>query len=98
MGLVSSTRERDIRRMIISAEGSGDRQLFVSYISEVPIWKSTYRIVLPTDPKPSRCCKVGRCGQHRRRRLEDVQLSLVAGAPQSFIQQLSQPYYARRHR
>ena len=26
----------------------------------------------------------------------DVELSLVAGAPQSFIQQLSQPYYARR--
>jgi len=27
---------------------------------------------------------------------KDVQLSLVAGAPQSFIQQLSQPYYSRR--
>src|SRR5207248_5634468 len=27
---------------------------------------------------------------------KDVQLSLVAGAPQSFIQQISQPYYARR--
>ena len=26
----------------------------------------------------------------------NVELSLVAGAPQSFIQQLSQPYYARR--
>src|SRR5208282_632664 len=27
---------------------------------------------------------------------ENVELSLVAGAPQSFIQQLSQPYYSRR--
>ena len=27
---------------------------------------------------------------------KDVQLSLVAGAPQSFIQDISQPYYARR--
>jgi hypothetical protein len=27
---------------------------------------------------------------------KDVQLSLVAGAPQSFVQELSQPYYARR--
>ena len=26
----------------------------------------------------------------------NIELSLVAGAPQSFIQQLSQPYYARR--
>jgi hypothetical protein len=27
---------------------------------------------------------------------KDVQLSLVAGAPQSFIQDISQPYYTRR--
>jgi hypothetical protein len=33
--------------MTIRATGNGDRNLFVSYISEVPVWKSTYRIVLP---------------------------------------------------
>jgi len=27
--------------------GAGERQLRVSYISEVPVWKSTYRIVFP---------------------------------------------------
>jgi len=27
---------------------------------------------------------------------KNVELSLVAGAPQSFVQELSQPYYARR--
>jgi hypothetical protein len=27
---------------------------------------------------------------------KDVQLSLIAGAPQSFVQEISQPYYARR--
>src|SRR4029077_20338096 len=27
----------------------------------------------------------------------DVELSLMAGAPHSFIQQLSEPYYGRRH-
>ena len=34
--------------MTISATGSGDREIFVSYISEVPVWKSTYRIIFPT--------------------------------------------------
>ena len=37
---------------MISTAGSGERNLFVSYISEVPIWKSTYRLVLPPKGKP----------------------------------------------
>lgn len=97
MGLVSSTRERDVRRMIISAEGSGDRPLFVSYISEVPIWKSTYRIVLPTDPKAKPLLQGWAIVDNTvGEDWKDVQLSLVAGAPQSFIQQIAQPYYSRR--
>ncbi|MCU1308093.1 MAG: hypothetical protein JWN45_2788 [Acidobacteriaceae bacterium] len=97
MGLVSSTRERDVRRMIISAEGTGDRPLFVSYISEVPIWKSTYRIVLPTDPKAKPLLQGWAIVDNTvGEDWKDVQLSLVAGAPQSFIQQIAQPYYSRR--
>ena len=48
--LVGSSRARDLRRMTISALGAGDREVFVSYISEVPVWKSTYRIILPDKP------------------------------------------------
>jgi hypothetical protein len=36
--------------MTISTAGTGERNLYVSYISEVPIWKTTYRIVLPSKP------------------------------------------------
>ena len=36
--------------MTVSTAGTGDRNLYVSYISEVPIWKTTYRIVLPLKP------------------------------------------------
>jgi hypothetical protein len=52
LDIVGSTRDQDARSMIISTTGSGDRQLFVSYISEVPIWKSTYRLVLPDGKRP----------------------------------------------
>src|SRR5690349_24836763 len=83
--------------MTISTTGSGERNLYVSYISEVPIWKTTYRIVLPSkaDKKPllqGWAIVDNTVGED----WNDVELSLVAGAPQSFIQQLSQPYYARR--
>ena len=50
LNLVGSSRARDLRRMTISALGSGERNVFVSYISEVPVWKSTYRIILPDKP------------------------------------------------
>src|SRR5258708_23703387 len=50
LNLVGSSRARDLRRMTISATGNGDRDLFVSYISEVPVWKSTYRIILTEKP------------------------------------------------
>jgi hypothetical protein len=97
LGLVASARDQDVRRMTISATGAGDRNLFVSYISEVPIWKTTYRIVLPSKEgkKPllqGWAIVDNTVGED----WNDVELSLVAGAPHSFIQQLSEPYYGRR--
>jgi hypothetical protein len=52
LGLVASTRDQDVRRMTISTAGAGERNLLVSYISEVPVWKSTYRTVIPKGGKP----------------------------------------------
>jgi hypothetical protein len=97
LNLVGSSRARDLRRMIISSSGSGDRDVFVSYISEVPVWKSTYRIILPEKPgdKPllqGWAIVDNTIGEDWK----DVKLSLIAGAPQSFIQDISQPLYARR--
>jgi hypothetical protein len=97
LNLVGSSRARDLRRMTISALGSGDRDVFVSYISEVPVWKSTYRLILSDklNQKPllqGWAIVDNTVGEDWR----DVQLSLVAGAPQSFIQDISQPYYTRR--
>jgi len=95
LGLVASTRDQDVRRMTISTAGDGERNLLVSYISEVPVWKSTYRIVIPAAGKPllqGWAIVDNTVGED----WNDVELSLIAGAPQSFVQELSQPYYTRR--
>ncbi|HEY2460522.1 MAG TPA: carboxypeptidase regulatory-like domain-containing protein [Candidatus Acidoferrum sp.] len=97
LSLIAAAREQDVRRMTISTTGTGERNLYVSYISEVPIWKTTYRIVLPTkaDKKPllqGWAIVDNTVGED----WNDVELSLVAGAPHSFIQELSEPYYGRR--
>ena len=97
MALLASARDKDVRQMTISTSGEGTRDVVVSYISEVPVWKSTYRIVLPMnkDAKPllqGWAIVDNTVGEDWR----NIQLSLVAGAPQSFVEQISQPYYVRR--
>ena len=97
LSLLASEREQDLRRMTLATTGTGERQLFVSYISEVPVWKTTYRLVLSSESGKKPLLQGwaiidNTVGED----WNNVDLSLVAGAPQSFIQQLSQPYYGRR--
>ena len=97
LNLIGSSRARDLRRMTISATGTGDREVFVSYISEVPIWKSTYRIILSNKPNEKPLLQGWAIVDNTvSEDWKDVQLSLIAGSPQSFVQQISQPYYTRR--
>ena len=98
LDVVGSVREQDVRQMVISTSGTGERPLFVSYVSEVPIWKTTYRLVLREQDSKAKPLLQGwaiidnTIGED----WSGVELSLVAGAPQSFIQNISQPYYGRR--
>jgi hypothetical protein len=97
MSIIGSSRAKDVRRMTLSASGTGERDLLVSYVSEVPIWKTTYRIVIPPDPKKQPLLQGWAVVDNTiGEDWKDVKLSLVAGAPQSFVQQISTPFYARR--
>ena len=97
LSLISSTRAADVRKMTIATEGSGERELMVSYISEVPVWKSTYRIVLPSQSSQKPLLQGWAVVDNTvGEDWDNVELALIAGAPQSFVQEISQPYYARR--
>jgi len=100
LGLLDASHQEDTRHLVLTTAGTGERQIRVSYISEVPVWKTTYRIVLPGEVNPSGSKPLlqgwavvdNTVGED----WDDVELSLAAGAPQSFIQQISQPYYVER--
>ena len=95
--LLSSTRSTGLRHLTLNALGTGQRELRVSYISEVPVWKSTYRLVFPKDSTEKAILQGWAVVDNTiGSDWDNVQLSLVAGAPQSFIQPLSQPLYIRR--
>ena len=98
--LLGSAHANGLRHLTLNAIGQGQRELRVSYISEVPVWKSTYRIVFPraASGEGSNAIVQGWAVVDNTvgADWDNVQLALVAGAPQSFIQPLSQPLYTRR--
>jgi hypothetical protein len=95
--IVASAQDQQVRHLFLEDRGAGERQLRVSYISEVPVWKSTYRIVFPQTPDGKATMQGWAVVDNTvGADWDNVQLSLVAGAPQSFIQPLSQPLYTRR--
>lgn len=105
LALLASTQSQQMRHLTLQAQGSGTRDIKVSYISEVPVWKSTYRIVFPETGKSGAAASSPETAILQGWAVVDntvgtdwnnVQLSLVAGAPQSFIEPLSQPIYTQR--
>ncbi|MGB9032251.1 MAG: hypothetical protein WCC27_19155 [Acidobacteriaceae bacterium] len=104
LALLASTQSQQVRHLTLEAQGTGTRDLRVSYISEVPVWKSTYRIVFPESKSggatsgPETAILQGWAVVDNTVGSDwvNVQLSLVAGAPQSFIEPLSQPIYTQR--
>ena len=97
LSLIASSRSSEVRQMSFTAAGSGDHDVFISYISEVPVWKSTYRIVFPEKDEQHPLLEGWAIVDNTiGEDWNNVDLSLVSGAPQSFVQNISQPLYARR--
>ncbi len=91
----ASTRRRDAKTITITSNGTGQREMIVSYTIAAPIWKTTYRVVLDEAGKPffQGWAIVDNVSDED---WENVQLSLVSGSPVSFIQQLQKPFYRYR--
>ncbi|HLA95426.1 MAG TPA: hypothetical protein VK612_06875, partial [Pyrinomonadaceae bacterium] len=91
----ASTRRRDAKTITVTSDGSGQREMVVSYTISAPIWKTTYRVVLDTEGKPffQGWAIVDNVSDED---WNNVQLSLVSGSPVSFIQNLQKPLYRYR--
>jgi len=79
----------------ITFDGTGSRQARVSYLTETPVWKTTYRLVLNDDKAPylqGWAIVENQTPQDWR----NVTLSLVSGRPISFAMDLYQPLYNPR--
>ena len=83
------------RAVTIRFSGKGAREVRVGYLQETPVWKTSYRLILDDKDKPflQGWAIVENTGDED---WTNVNLSLVAGRPISFTQNLYQPLYVSR--
>jgi hypothetical protein len=97
LDVLFSGLRKDRKRLSIQAVGEGKRHVSIGYVVEAPVWKTSYRIVLPGGSKEKPLLQGWALVDNTT---EDdwrgVSLSLVAGLPISFVHDLYTPRYRQR--
>ena len=83
------------RNVTLHFNGKGKRQARAGYLLEMPVWKTSYRLVLDDNKKPF-LQGWAIVENPTDADWKNVNLSLVAGRPISFIQNLAIPIYVTR--
>ncbi len=79
----------------LNFNGEGKRRVEVSYVTENPIWKTSYRLALAPDGKP-RLQGWAIVENPTDEDWSNVQMALIAGRPISFKMDLYNPLYVPR--
>lgn len=98
LSILFQKHQKNGKTVTITPTGQGPQELLVSYITEVPVWKATYRIVIPDSDKGKNPFLQGWAivDNVSGEDWQNVQLSLVSGLPVSFIQELYAPRFKKR--
>ncbi|MEN6439680.1 MAG: hypothetical protein ABFD97_13990 [Syntrophobacter sp.] len=97
LAAVAETRNQDKKPVTINFQGNGNRKVRLRYVIETPIWKTSYRLILP-QAKGGKSKLQGWAIVENQTDSDwnNVQLSLVSGRPISFIEDLYKPIYISR--
>jgi hypothetical protein len=94
LAALSAARDQDKKPVSLRFNGAGARRVRVSYVSEAPVWKASYRLQLDKDKAQIVAWAI--VENPTESDWNDVKLTLVSGRPISFIQNLYQPLYTSR--
>jgi hypothetical protein len=90
-------RTDNVKTLDIGFRGNGARDVVVGYVHESPVWKTSYRLVLPEGPGDRLTLQGWAIVENTTEEdWENVRLSLVAGQPVSFVMDLYQPLFVDR--
>ncbi len=88
-------RDGDAKPVRLRFSGEGERRVRVGYVREMPVWKTSYRMVLGGDGRAD-LQAWAIADNPTDTDLRDVRISFVAGQPISFVTDLYAPVYVAR--
>jgi len=100
---IISGKKKDAKKIKINCESGGndevERVIFVYYIRESPIWKTSYRLIMSKEQALEEKCLLSGWSlieNTTNQDWENIELSLVAGMPVSFKYEFYQPIFIQR--
>jgi hypothetical protein len=97
LSALAQARDQSKKPVAIAFEGEGHRRVRVGYVVEAPIWKVSYRLLLPALPEQQGKIQGWAIVENQTDNdWQNAQLSLVSGRPISFVQELYAPLYLPR--
>jgi len=96
LDLIAGSGNNDSRDLTIKLPGNGSRGVSLNYVIPAPVWKVSYRLDLGNEKAKPRLQGWAIVDNDGDMDWDKVELSLVAGRPSSFIQNLYPPYYVSR--
>ena len=98
LAAIAAYRDADEVPVTIALRGEGEREVRVGYLREMPVWKTSYRLVLGSDDGTADLQGWAIFDNPTSLDFEDVAVTFVAGQPASFVSALFEPVYADRPR
>lgn len=94
LDLLLESRASEARTLTVKLSGEGKRKVGINYVVPAPVWKVSYRLDLSSEKPLLQGWAI--VDNDSDTDWENVELSLVAGRPASFIQRLYAPYRVSR--
>jgi hypothetical protein len=97
LATIAETRGSDTKPVNLNFSGEGQRRVRVGYLVETPIWKTSYRLIMPEEKEGEAYLQGWAIVENQTDNdWNGVDLSLISGRPISFIQDLYRPLYLPR--
>lgn len=95
LDLLAGSHRESRKTVELDLRGDGPRQIRVGYVQEVPVWKTSYRLVLD-DKDPPKLQGWAIVENTTSQDWSEIQLTLLGGQPISFQMDLYSPLFATR--
>jgi hypothetical protein len=95
LNVLATVHSFDKKAVTLNFTGKGERKVRMGYIQEMPLWKTSYRLVLSGE-KDALLQGWAIVENSSEQDWKDVNLTLVSGRPISFLMDLYQPLYMPR--